>query len=129
MSHVLLVEDDRDMQDLLVKWVRALGHDAVAFGTAGEAHDWATRPGAPAADLAVLDYSLPDLDGVDLLARLRESRPDLAAMFVTVLWSGEVIERIRSTGCQVLAKPFGRRQLHDAIVAALAGPDDGELPA
>jgi DNA-binding NtrC family response regulator len=71
-------------------------------------------------DLVLMDYALPDTDGVALLEELHVIWPDVPAVFVTVQWTGEVIERIARTGYERIAKPFNPDDLRAAARRALA---------
>ncbi|WP_051713247.1 response regulator [Spirillospora albida] len=123
MARLLVVEDEGDVRELLVRHVRQDGHHVMAAGSAGEALTAVEYHGLP--DAAVIDYDLPDMDGVQLLERLRAVRPTLPAVFVTVMWTGDVIARIRATGCRHLPKPFSRHDLHGALRLILP-PDGGQ---
>lgn len=113
MARLLVIEDEDDVRELLVRHVRNDGHRVMAAGSAVAALTAVRLHGAP--DAAVIDYDLPDMDGVQLLDRLREADPALPAVFVTVLWTGEVTSRIRATGCRHLPKPFSRDDLLGAL--------------
>jgi DNA-binding response OmpR family regulator len=77
-------------------------------------------------DLVLMDYALPDTDGVALLAELDGFWPGVPAVFVTVQWTGELIERIERTGRERVAKPFDPDDLRAAARRAL---DAGGRPA
>lgn len=67
-------------------------------------------------DLLVLDTNLPRLSGAQVLARLRESRSDLAV----IMMSGETGPRIvpGESGSRLLAKPFDAQALLEAVEQA-----------
>ena len=113
MARLLVIEDEDDVRELLVRHARRDGHQVMAVATGAAALAAVDCHGLP--DAAVIDFDLPGMDGVQLLERLRARRPGLPAVFVTVLWTGEVIARIRATGCRHVAKPFGRHDLLAAV--------------
>ena len=120
MARVLIVEDDLDVRDWIAHCMLQDGHElrGVTDGRRLRAlHDEEPdyRP-----DLVLMDYALPDTDGVELLGGLHEIWPDVPAVFVTVQWTGEVIERIEQTGYERIAKPFNPDDLRAAARRALA---------
>jgi DNA-binding response OmpR family regulator len=62
---VLVVEDDRDLRDLLRRYLERAGHAVHTTGSGAEALHLLDR-GVP--DLVVLDLGLPDIDGLEVLA-------------------------------------------------------------
>ena len=124
MARVMVVEDDTDVSEWIAHCLRQDGHTIVPVRDAAEALERAATD--PGIDLVVLDYALPDLDGVEVLGRLRESRPGLPALFVTVQWSGQIIDRMLATGAEHISKPFEPERLVEAVRRALVeGPDGG----
>ena len=120
MARLLVVEDDMDVREWVAHCVRQDGHTVVPCVSAEEALDqWSEL--SPEIDAVLLDYALPGLNGVELLERLRESRSDLAAVFVTVQWAGQIIETIANTGAEHVAKPFEPDTLRTAVLRALTG--------
>lgn len=118
MARLLVVEDEPDLRDLLVQRFEAAGHEVVSVGTGADALRSVDQQGPP--DAAVLDVDLPGQDGVDLLADLRSRHPALPALFITVLWSGELLARMKATGCPYLTKPFAAKDLRAALADLLA---------
>jgi CheY-like chemotaxis protein len=119
VARVLIVEDDADVRDWIAHCMLSDGHElrGVQSGAAlrklqAEEPDY--RP-----DVVLMDYSLPDTDGVDLLGQIHQDWPGLPAVFVTVQWTGEVIERIEQTGAERVAKPFDPDDLRAAARRAL----------
>ena len=114
---ILLIEDDAALADGLVRALTRAGHacDHLARGLAA--------PSALASvsyDLVVLDLSLPDIDGLDLLARLRQDGFTVPVLILTA--RDGVEDRIRGLdggGDDYLAKPFALGEL-EARLRALA---------
>ncbi|GAB3864821.1 response regulator [Dactylosporangium cerinum] len=113
MARILVVDDEQDVLELIVKRLRADGHEVLAAASGDAALEQVARHGLP--DGAILDVDLPGMDGIDLLLRLRELRADLPAMFLTVLWDGAVVARVRDTGALYLRKPFTTESLRTAL--------------
>ena len=69
---VLLVEDYAELRTLLATFLRRRGHDVAAVATPAEA---LAQVGSLTPALAILDYRLPDMDGVDLGRRIQQQSP------------------------------------------------------
>jgi two-component system OmpR family response regulator len=113
MARLLVVEDEPDLRDLLVQRLQGAGHKVVALASGPAALEAVERDGPP--DAAVLDVDLPGMNGLDLLSALREFRPGLPGLFVTVLWSGELLATVKASGSPWLSKPFTGPELRAAI--------------
>ena len=116
MTTVLLVEDARDLAQVLVRELDAAGYHALHAGdglTALELHARAQ----PA--LVILDWMLPGLDGLEALRRLRQTASTPVLMLTA---RGE--EAYRVVGLEVgaddyLTKPFSTRELIARVRALL----------
>ena len=107
---VLLVEDSALVTDALTVLLESAGHAVHVAATAAEAvaRGIATRP-----QLMLLDLTLPDGNGLDVLARLRDLGAEPA---ITVALTGHddraVRARCLAAGCRdVLLKPVPAREL------------------
>ncbi|GLW30562.1 response regulator [Actinoplanes regularis] len=120
---VLVVDDEADIRELMAHWLRADGHDVVVADGASSALAAVDEGVVPRA--AVLDIDMPDVDGIELLHRLRERFPDLPALFVTVLWDADSLARAAATGGKHLRKPFTRTRFCTAVrnLLVVAGGD------
>jgi DNA-binding response OmpR family regulator len=115
---ILLVEDHQDSADMLALVLRGNGHDVLAVGTAGDA---LRACGEASFDLLISDIGLPDFDGWDLLARVRENC-GIPAIALTALGSNADRERSRAAGFDAhLAKPVEFKTL-TAVVARYGAP-------
>jgi DNA-binding response OmpR family regulator len=108
MAHVLVVDDDRTVREVVVTYLRAAGHDVseASDGTEGLAASRRKR-----ADLVVLDVMMPGLDGLEVCRRLRLAG-DVPVILLTALGS----EQDRVVGLETgaddyLTKPFSPREL------------------
>jgi len=114
--HLLVVDDDREIRELLSLYFGEQGFDVVAVD-GGDAMDaWlAENP----TDLVILDLMLPGEDGLSLAHRLRN---DYKLPIVMISARGEEVDRI--VGLEVgaddyLAKPFSPRELLARVRAVL----------
>jgi DNA-binding response OmpR family regulator len=113
---ILVIEDDPDIRALVVALVERAGMRAreAADGRAGVRAFFEERP-----DLVVLDVSLPELDGWQVLGRIR----DLSETPVLMLTAeGEQVQKVRGLeggADDYVTKPFGREELVARINALL----------
>ncbi len=122
MATILIVDDDAAFRDGLAETLADLGHRVVEAAS-GRAALSALRDGERV-ECMFLDFRLPDLDGLAVLAQLRED-PALAAIPVVMLTahatSDNTIDAMRLGAFDHLTKPIGRRdvaQLLERIVTA-----------
>ena len=111
---VLFVEDEPALRFSYERYFR--NRYDVAFASSGAealAQLQLLRP-----DVLILDMRLPDTDGVDLLRRVREQRPDIPVFVTTAYVSMEPRLRVLDLAFNgYLIKPFELRDLGDRIDA------------
>lgn len=120
MSRVLVVEDDAEVCDWIAHCMLNDGDEVRGVLSAAALRHLQEEEPDYRPDLVLMDYALPDTDGVALLEEIGERWPGLPAVFVTVQWTGEVIDRIERTGVERVAKPFDPDDLRAAAQRALA---------
>jgi CheY-like chemotaxis protein len=118
---VLLVDDDAQARELYRDILLAAGFQADDAATAGDALDLLARGRYHA---AVVDYSLPDLDGLALARRIVADHPDVAIVFASGY--GNLVAGMSDITARVLTKPFTDLQLKQALTAAVA--ERGAMP-
>jgi DNA-binding response OmpR family regulator len=106
---ILLVEDDPSLADALEVALRKQGYSVNAVGTGSAAlHTVDTL----APDLVILDLGLPDLDGLEVLRRIRVKQVDLPILLLTARAGLEdKVAGLDSGADDYLAKPFEMSEL------------------
>lgn len=110
-SHILVVEDERDLLRVLTYNLKQAGFDAVGAGD-GETAMRAVRE--ERFDLVLLDLMLPDMPGTEVCRRLKQNKETAHIPVVMVTAKGEEIDRI--VGFELgaddyVVKPFSVREL------------------
>jgi two-component system OmpR family response regulator len=106
---LLIVEDDADAADYLVKAFREVGHVADA-ATDGE--DGLAMASEGQYDVLIIDRMLPKLDGLTLIGNLRAKGVETPVLILSAL--GQVDDRIkglRAGGDDYLPKPYSFAEL------------------
>ena len=114
---VFVVDDDPSMRHALEVLIRSAGWQPQAFATAG---DFLALPRAGVPSCLVLDFSLPDIDGLDLQRQVAEEGHELPIVFVTD--NGDlrkVVRAMKAGAVDVITKPFDSGMLLDAITSAI----------
>jgi CheY-like chemotaxis protein len=113
---VLIVDDDRDVRDVLVESFRLAGFDVLAAANGLEALLSVKRERP---DAVVLDLMMPRLGGVEALKRIRSYNPGIRVLVVTGNVDPELQRQATAAGAAgVFTKPVPA----STLVAALAGP-------
>jgi DNA-binding response OmpR family regulator len=100
---ILVVDDNRDILDLIQRLLIADGHDVV---TARDGREALQQEAAARPDLVVLDVNLPFVNGWELCRRIKARRL-VPVMLLTVRAEHADIERSRDAGADDhLVKPF-----------------------
>lgn len=109
--NVLLVEDEERIAAFLAKGLRRGSHTVDVVGIGAEAIKTLLGP-SPEHDLLVLDLGLPDIDGFEVLRRVRERGVELPVIVVTARTGTDDRARARELGVHdYLVKPFQMIQL------------------
>jgi len=119
MTRILVIEDDRDIAELLVHTLERSGYEAsfVTSGTDGLASVRARPP-----DLVVLDRMLPGMDGLEVCRALRASRLTAAVPVIMVTARAEEADRIAGLELgadDYVTKPFSPREVVARVKALL----------
>jgi len=130
MFRVLVVDDDVDINEVVQEGLRSAGYDVAGALTGAEALAEVERR---CPDLVLLDQMLPDIDGVEVCRRLRESANTrrVPIMFVSARAGQDARVRGLALGADdYVVKPFSMRELILRVGAVLrrATPVEMRLP-
>jgi len=119
MAMVLVVDDDALIRRCIERNLRRDGHEVVMAAHGGEALRLA---GDRSFDVALVDYQLPLLDGLDVLSRLRELQPGCLRVLVTGRLDLPLVMGAVNRGeiSRVVEKPFTSQALSAAVSESLA---------
>lgn len=127
-SHILVVDDDREIRTLLGRYLDGQGF---RVSMAADRRECEQKLGSGQFDLLVLDVMLPDGSGLDICRALRDRKPHIPVILLTAL--KEDVDRI--IGLELgaddyLGKPFNPRELTARIRAVLrrSTPEEAAPP-
>src|SRR5512141_3203699 len=121
MPHILLLEDDTEIRLGLEQHLRREGFSLTSVGTGREALQ-ALGTNGLRLDAALLDLSLPDMDGLDVLRALRTHTSHRGLPVLLVTARSEEIDRVLGLELgadDYISKPFSTRELLARILAIL----------
>ena len=117
MSYKILVVDDSKLARMVM---------ASAFRRIRPEVELVEAPNAPAAldaitngsvDIALIDFNMPGIDGLELASRIRRIHPEMPIALVSANIQDEIISRTRELGAGFIAKPL----TDEALAAFLSG--------
>jgi FixJ family two-component response regulator len=114
---VFVVDDDISVRESLELLIRRAGWRPEVFASAA---GFLAHPRVFAPSCLVLDFSLPDLNGLELQRRVAADRIDMPIIFITSY--GDVplaVEAMKAGAVEFLSKPFGDHLLLGAIECAI----------
>jgi DNA-binding NtrC family response regulator len=112
----LIVDDERSIREGLAKTLNRMGHEAT---TADGGEKAVAEFASGGYDLVFLDLKMPRMDGMDVLARLRDADPEVIIVIITGYPSIEtVLKAFRLGAYDYLPKPFSPQEVR--IITARA---------
>jgi len=126
-AHVLVVDDEPDIRELLELTLVRMGLDVASVGTIAEAKE---RLKQERFDLCLTDMRLEDGEGLDLVRHISGHAADVPVAVITAYGSAEnAVAALKAGAFDYVSKPVGLEQLRALVRAALSLPDRGEAPA
>jgi DNA-binding NtrC family response regulator len=116
---ILVVEDDPDMRDLLQDILEDAGYLVVVTSDGNRALTH-IEESQEHIDLVVTDFQMPGIKGGDLLAKMRNLRPEAPVIVITAFGTVEhAVEMVKAGAFQYLTKPFQTSELLKTVEIAL----------
>lgn len=127
MANILVIEDEKEIAQLVALHLRDNGHqvDIVHHGADGLNGALSGRY-----ELLILDVMLPEIDGFEILRRVRDKKPDILMLMLTA--KSAEIDRV--LGLEIgaddyLSKPFSIREVQARVKALLRRKEKSSSPA
>jgi len=115
---ILVVEDQPHMHEMMLLFLERVGYEVIGAYTARAALEAASQTSF---EVALVDLTLPDLHGVELINQLRALDAGLVCLVLTGSDETEAKRCSEASGaCGWLTKPFSLRELSACVQKALA---------
>ena len=113
---ILIAEDDSTSRTVLTAVLKKQGHEVEATVNGAEAWQAMQQPDAPA--LAILDWMMPEMDGPEIVRRVRTlqtDRPPYIIMLTSKSEKDNIVKGLQAGADDYLAKPFDPGELHARV--------------
>jgi len=104
IGRIMVVDDEENIREVLSNYLESLGYEVI---TASDGQDALSKFEAGAFDLIVSDLLMPNIDGLELLRKVREKDRDVVFLMITGYPSIETaVEAIKKGAYDYITKPF-----------------------
>lgn len=114
---VLVVDDSKLARIVAGKAIAALQPDWTRV-EAGSAADALGLVESQQIDVAILDFNMPDKDGLELASELRSAYPHMPIAVITANVQDEIVARVRALNATFVAKPVNQEALGPFLAGA-----------
>jgi CheY-like chemotaxis protein len=117
---VLLVDDDDSVRAVLKQFLEASGSCIFEASNGPDALEVLERH-SETSDLVILDMVMPNMDGVEVFERIRETSPDFPVLICSGYMQDDAMRRFEEARyCHFLSKPFESEQLFSSMASLLS---------
>jgi len=117
MDKILIVDDDKDMRDILSDLISSDGYKAI---TASDGRKALIETKAHSPDLVLLDIRLPEMDGLKVLEEIKKMDKDLPVIMLTAHEDVKgAVQAMKSGAFDYITKPFDNEEMVLNIKKAL----------
>ena len=114
---ILVTDDEEDILEIVADRLEFYGFEVQTARDGVECLEAIDRQ---VPDLLLLDIRMPRLDGLEVLARLQQTRPELPVVVISASTERQVAEDTLSRGAvDYLLKPFEPAELQEKVLRAL----------
>ena len=118
MARILIVDDSRTTRRILRQILEDKGHEVVGEATNGEEGVAKYKELKP--DLTTMDITMPGLDGVEALRKIKEHDPDAKVIMVSAAGQKhKVLDAMKAGAAEFLTKPFEEEEIVERIESVL----------
>ena len=117
MQYKVLVVDDSKLARMVMASAFRRLHPEWELIEASSADDALKTIAARPVDIALVDFNMPGIDGLELVAKIREIQPTMPVALVSANLQDEIIARTRELNAAFVAKPL----TDEALNAFLSG--------
>ncbi len=118
MARILIVDDSRTTRRILRQILEDKGHEVVGEAANGEEGVAKYKELKP--DLTTMDITMPGLDGVEALRKIKEHDPDAKVIMVSAAGQKhKVLDAMKAGAAEFLTKPFEEEEIVERIESVL----------
>lgn len=119
MAKIFVVDDSRVSRKMIRNILEENGYEVV--GEAANGQEAVEQIENVDADVVTLDITMPVMDGIEALKKIREMKPDMKAVMVTAAGQNDkVMEAIKAGASDFVQKPFEEKLFIAAIQKAIS---------
>lgn len=116
---ILLVDDSRTIRNIQKNTLKTLGHEDVL--EAADGLEALASLGQNKVDLMLVDWNMPNMDGISLIRKVRETDKTIPIIMVTTeAEKSRVIEAVKAGVNNYVVKPFTAETLSEKINQTMA---------
>lgn len=125
---ILIVDDSTPMRAVIKKVIRASGFDVGDFLEAVNGREALAVLDTHWVDIVLTDYNMPDMDGLELLKKIKmdECTKNIPVVMVTTEGSSQRVDTFIEEGALAyIKKPFTAEQIRRTLNSILGEPENG----
>ena len=124
---IVVVDDEPTIVLMCRRVLESQGHTVQGFSNV---HAALQQLEQEPADLLVVDYKMPELNGLEFIQRAWALRPGMRVVMITAHGTREVMGRATESGVQsIVLKPFTPTELAKGVAAAVERMGEGDTPS